>query len=212
VAHSHHRSKASLFVWLVVFITNPRDLLRWPCGSGVLSFKAGHPCDCPRGRALHRKPRLSVQLSAVQARRRLPGRWRRRAALRPPCMPAGLNRRVFTEAGSQRVYPWGAAPLAQLGRPEVWLTFFRYTTDPPPTSRRRMLQLTLRWPTAGLRSFSAGLPRAQTRDGLSGLGGNAEGRLVSIAAHDDAPALSNRTSGNCSAGASSRRRFFLYRL
>jgi hypothetical protein len=41
---------------------------------------------------------------------------------------------------------------------------------------------------------------------LGVLGGNAEGRLESIVAHDDAPALLNRTSENCSAGAGSRRR------
>jgi hypothetical protein len=35
----------------------------------------------------------------------------------------------------------------------------------------------LRWPTGGLRSFSAWLPRAQTTDGLQVSGANYEGRL-----------------------------------
>ena len=35
------------------------------------------------------------------------------------------------------------------------IAYFRYTTAQPPTSRRRMLSPTLRWPTAGHRSFSA---------------------------------------------------------
>src|SRR3981189_2437043 len=58
-----------------------------------------------------------------------------------------------------------------------------------------MLSLTLRWPTGGLRSFSAGALRLHKQKTALRSRGDPEGRLESIAVHDDAPALLNRTSG-----------------
>ena len=55
--------------------------------------------------------------------------------------------------------------------------------------------LTLRWPTGRLRSFSAGGLRLHKQKTALRSRGDPEGRLESIAVHDDALALLNRTSG-----------------
>jgi hypothetical protein len=81
------------------------------------SMPAAHHCDHPGGRELCGR---AAPVPPSPARSGPAPFTRTLAASGRPD-----RRRVFTEAGSQRVYPPGAAPLARLGRPEAWLTFFR---------------------------------------------------------------------------------------